>query len=948
MADTNIRVVGAREHNLREVDTVIPRDTLTVITGLSGSGKSSLAFDTLYAEGQRRYVESLSAYARQFLGQMQKPDVEHIEGLPPTIAIEQRRGSVNPRSTVATTTEIYDYLRLLYARIGEPHCHHCGTPIAQQTAEQITDYILELPERSKLMILAPLVRGRKGEHRDIIAHAKREGYVRLRIDGVLVEAKDITVCPHKNRKHTIEAVVDRLVIKEGIRGRLNDSIETALRLGEGLVIATHLLENGEWEDVLYSEIYACADCNTSFEELTPRMFSFNSPYGACTTCDGLGTRLELDPDLIVPNQEISIEDGAVDAWRRGGKRMAIYYSRLLKTFARHYGVDLTEPWKSIPKKLQALLLHGDPEGEFGPGFEGVIPNLEYRFHNTDSEYVKQRIHTYMSMQPCPDCHGLRLRPESRAVLVDNHSIMDFTGLTIEKGLAQTKKLQNDLEGEAMEIAEPILKEVNKRLTFLCDVGLEYLTLDRTAGTLSGGEFQRIRLASQVGSGLVGVCYVLDEPTIGLHQRDNGRLLRTLEHMRDLGNTVIVVEHDEEIIRAATHLIDLGPGAGILGGEIVAEGTVKQVEKHERSLTGAYLAGELSIPIPEERRPAKPRRGIRIKGAAENNLKKVDVAFPLGVMTVVTGVSGSGKSTLVNEILYKALARDVNHAHTKPGKHQGILGMDRIDKIINIDQSPIGKTPRSNPATYTGVFDHIRDLFAKTAEAKIRGYNRGRFSFNVKGGRCEACQGQGTMKIEMHFLPDIHVECDECKGKRYNRETLEVKYKGLNIAEVLEMPIGRAVQFFENIPPLYNGLVTLADVGLGYVALGQSSTTLSGGEAQRVKLASELSKRATGNTLYVLDEPTTGLHFDDIKKLLAVINRLVDRGNTMIIIEHNLDVIKCADYIVDLGPEGGDRGGTLVAKGSPEEVMTVDASHTGRYLKSILAPNPKRRKKATPK
>ncbi|MHC4870800.1 MAG: excinuclease ABC subunit UvrA [Planctomycetota bacterium] len=927
--DKYISIVGAREHNLKDISIDIPRDTLTVVTGLSGSGKSSLAFDTVYAEGQRRYVESLSSYARQFLEQMQKPEVEHIEGLPPTIAIEQRRGSVNPRSTVATVTEIYDYLRLLFARVGTPHCHKCGRQISQQTAQQITDRIMSLEEGTRFMVMAPLIRGRKGEHKEVIARAKREGFVRLRIDGELVEAREIKVCENKKKKHTIEAVIDRIVMKEGVESRLNDSVETALRMGEGLCIASHLKEDGDWEDVLYSEVYACPDCDISFEELAPRMFSFNSPYGACETCSGLGTRLELDPELIVPDKNISIDEGAVAAWRKGGKRMTIYYNRMLREFAADYGVSLATPWRELSDDIKDVILYGDED----PGFEGVIPNLEYRFHNTDSEYVKQRIHTYMTVQPCQKCKGLRLRPESLAVKIEDLSIMGVTALTIERALEFFTKLE--LKGEKSFIAEPIVKEVSKRLTFLQGVGLDYLSLDRTAGTLSGGEFQRIRLASQVGSGLVGVCYVLDEPTIGLHQRDNQRLLKTLLEMRDLGNTVIVVEHDEEIIRAADYIADLGPGAGAHGGEIIAEGDVDAVIKNENSLTGGYLAGDLEIEIPEKRRKAYARSGIRIKGAKENNLKNIDVSFPLGVLTCVTGVSGSGKSTLVNEIFYKALARELNHAKYRPGKFKSILGTGNVDKIINIDQTPIGKTPRSNPATYTGIFDQIRSLFAKTSEAKIRGYQAGRFSFNVKGGRCEACQGQGVMKIEMHFLPDVYVRCEECKGRRYNRETLEVKFKGYNIADILDMQIGESIRIFKNHPQIYKGLMTLADVGLGYIALGQSSTTLSGGEAQRVKLASELQKRSTGRTVYVLDEPTTGLHFDDIKKLLKVLHRLVDKGNTIIVIEHNLDVIKCADYIVDLGPEGGEHGGTVLAKGSPEDVAEVEESYTGQFLKKIL-------------
>ncbi len=930
MSEKYITVVGAKEHNLKDVSIKIPRDSLTVVTGLSGSGKSSLAFDTIYAEGQRRYVESLSSYARQFLEQMQKPNVEHIEGLPPTIAIEQRRGSVNPRSTVATVTEIYDYLRLLFARAGTPYCYKCDREISRQTAEQITDQIANKKNNTKLMILAPLVRGRKGEHKDIIARAKREGFVRLRIDGELVEAREIKVCKNKKKAHTIEAVIDRIVIKDGIRSRLNDSIEIALKMGEGICIATHLEKGDKWKDTLYSEIYSCPDCNISYEELSPRMFSFNSPYGACSICSGLGTKVELDPKLIIPDSSLSIAEGAIAGWRKGGKRMNIYYNRLLKNFAIDYNISLSTPWSELPIEIQDILLYGDDN----PGFEGVIPNLDYRFHNTDSEGVKQRIHKYMTVQPCKKCKGKRLRPESLAVRVDGLSIMELTGLTIERSLKYFKNLK--LKGEALEIAKPIIKEVSKRLTFLQGVGLDYLTLDRTAGTLSGGEFQRIRLASQVGSSLVGVCYVLDEPTIGLHQRDNQRLLKTLLEMRDLGNTVIVVEHDEEIIRSADYIVDIGPGAGEHGGNITAEGTVDEIIKNQNSLTGGYLAGELEIEVPKNRRISYPRSGIRIKGARENNLKNINVSFPLGVLTCVTGVSGSGKSTLVNEILYKTLAKELNKAKDIPGKCRQILGTGNVNKIININQTPIGKTPRSNPATYTGIFDLIRALFAQTPEAKIRGYQTGRFSFNVKGGRCEACQGQGVMKIEMHFLPDVYVCCEECKGRRYNRETLEVKYKGHSIADILDMQIGEAIKVFRHHPKIYNGLMTLADVGLSYIALGQSSTTLSGGEAQRIKLATELQKRSTGRTVYVLDEPTTGLHFEDIKKLLKVIFRLVDKGNTIIVIEHNLDVIKSADYIIDLGPEGGEHGGMVMAKGTPEEIAEIKESYTGQFLKNILS------------
>jgi len=933
VSQPHIEVIGAREHNLKGVDVRIPRNTLTVVTGLSGSGKSSLAFDTIYVEGQRRYVESLSAYARQFLEMMQKPEVEQIVGLPPTIAIEQRKGGSNPRSTVATTTEIYDYLRLLYARVGAPHCWKCGQPITQQTPQQIVDHIAAAAEGQRLVILAPLVRGRKGGHKEVLQMLRREGYVRVRIDGEMLEARDIKEIPNKRRKHTVEAVVDRLIPNAKSRNRLTEAVERALQLAGGLVIAS-VEQGGKAHDRVYSENYACIRCDVSFEEIEPRMFSFNSPYGACPDCDGLGTRLELDPDLIVPDPTVSLADGAVEAWRRGGKRMAIHYHYLTREFARDYGVSLTTPVAKLPKKIREILLHGDPEGDHGPGFEGVIPNLERRFHNTDSEYVKQRIHEYMSVLPCPSCHGARLRPESLAVTVADMSIRDYTALTVDQAIRIMQDLALDEERAA--IAAPIRKEVLKRLTFMADVGLGYLTLDRTAGTLSGGEAQRIRLASQVGSGLVGVCYVLDEPTIGLHQRDNQRLLNTLVKMRDLGNTVIVVEHDEEVIRAADHVIDLGPGAGAHGGRVVAEGTTAEIMADRESLTGAYLSGTEFIPIPEARRPAALRaRSLRIEGASENNLKHVNVSFPLGTLTCVTGVSGSGKSTLVTETLFKALAREINRSRDKPGRFKTLRGLDLVDKVIEIDQSPIGKTPRSNPATYTGVFDEIRRLFARVPEAKIRGYTPGRFSFNVKGGRCEHCQGAGVMRIEMHFLPDVFVTCEQCRGLRYNRETLEIRYRDKNIADVLDMSVNEACHFFKNIPALREGLVTIYDVGLGYVKLGQSSTTLSGGEAQRVKLASELSKKATGSTIYILDEPTTGLHFADIKKLLDVLHRLVNLGNTVIVIEHNLDVIKCADWIIDLGPEGGDAGGEVVVAGTPEDVARCGRSHTGQYLKRIL-------------
>jgi len=936
-ADGHIRIRGAAEHNLRHVDVDIPRDKMVVITGVSGSGKSSLAFDTIYAEGQRRYVESLSAYARQFLEQMPKPDVERIDGLTPTIAIEQRSASANPRSTVATTTEIYDYMRLLWSRVGKPHCPKCGRPITSQSAEEIVDRILACPEGTRVQVLAVLVRGRKGAHKDVIASAKREGFVRLRIDGQVVDAREIAALNGK-RKHEIEAVVDRLVVSPSVRSRLTDSVETALKLGEGLLIASRETdrEAGEWEDTLYSELYACPVCDVSFEELAPRMFSFNSPYGACEACGGLGTKMELDPDLIVPDRSRSLRDGAIEAWRRGGRRFNIFYHRVIDTFCRDFGCSPFTPFEELPEEIREIMLWGTDDEEaktYGAEFEGVVPSLERRFETSDSDFVKRRIHEYMSALPCPACKGARLRPESLAVLVGEKSVIEVTQLTIEAALEFFERLR--LTKRNSQIAQPILKEIRERLRFLVDVGLSYLSLDRASGTLAGGEAQRLRLASQVGSRLVGVTYVLDEPTIGLHARDNGKLISTLTALRDLGNTVIVVEHDEEMIRAADHVLDLGPGAGRRGGRLVAEGKPDEIERNEDSLTGAYLSRAVEIKTPPERRPVHHGRVLTVKGARENNLKKIDVDFPLGVFTCVTGVSGSGKSTLVTETLYNGLARIMHRSRAKPGAHLRILGTEQIDKVIEIDQSPIGKTPRSNPATYTGVFDEIRKLFARLPEADIRGYAPGRFSFNVKGGRCEACEGQGTTLIEMHFLPDVYVRCDVCRGRRYNRETLEIKYRGRSIADVLDMSVGEALLFFRNIPRLRAGLETLSQVGLGYMTLGQSSTTLSGGEAQRVKLSSELSKRDTGRTLYVLDEPTTGLHFADISKLLDVLVRLVEKGNSVIVIEHNLDVIKTADWIVDLGPEGGDAGGRVVAQGTPEEVTLVPESYTGRHLARVL-------------
>jgi len=930
-----IRVRGAREHNLQNIDVDIPRDKLVVITGLSGSGKSSLAFDTIYAEGQRRYVESLSAYARQFLEQMQKPEVESIDGLPPTISIEQRSGISSPRSTVATTTEIYDYLRLLFARAGDPFCYKCGRRITQQTFQQMADDVYaHLEPITRLMILAPLVRGRKGEHREVVAAVRREGFVRVRLDGRIMDIDSMGEID-KRKSHTIEVVVDRLSARPEIRPRFTESLETALKMGGGICIVSH--EKGtKWVDKVYSELYACPHCMISLEELSPRMFSFNSPYGACHTCNGLGTRLEFDPDLIVPDTSLSLRDGAIDAWRRGGKRMAIWYNRILRRFAANFGVDLHTPYRDLDREIRKVLLCGTGDGgdSGGRSFEGVIPNLVRRFNNTESEYVKSRLHGYMSEQPCPTCGGARLRPEALSVKIAGKAIQEVTRMTIDGAARFFGSLH--LTREKATIAHQILKEIRSRLEFMIAVGLGYLTLDRNSGSLAGGEAQRIRLATQVGSGLVGVCYVLDEPSIGLHQRDNRRLIDTLERLRDIGNTVIVVEHDEETIRSADHVIDLGPGAGAQGGRVVVAGTVADLEANPSSLTGMYLSRAMRIDVPYKRRRAYLERAIEVRGAAENNLKGIDVKFPLGVFICVTGVSGSGKSTLVSEILHKALVRRLYHSKDKPGAHGAVVGSEKVDKVLQIDQSPIGRTPRSNPATYTNVFDHIRRLYAMTKEARIRGYKPGRFSFNVKGGRCEACQGQGQKRIEMHFLPDVFVTCQECKGTRYSRETLEVHFKGKTIADVLDMKVSEAHDFFSSFPKIKATLQTLADVGLGYVALGQSSTTLSGGEAQRVKLAEELSKAATGNTLYILDEPTTGLHFDDIRKLLAVLNRLVEKGNTVIVIEHNMDVVKCADYIIDLGPEGGDGGGRVVTTGTPEQVARHDSSYTGAFLRRVLS------------
>ncbi|MDP6151817.1 MAG: excinuclease ABC subunit UvrA [Phycisphaeraceae bacterium] len=983
-----ISIRGAREHNLRDIDVDIPRDKMVVVTGLSGSGKSSLAFDTIYAEGQRKYVESLSAYARQFLDQLQKPDIESIEGLPPTIAIEQRSASHNPRSTVATTTEIYDYLRLLFARVGTARCWYvddksrtCGNPIAGQSATMIVDQIMALSDQTRLMVLSPLVRYKKGHHREVFDGMLRQGFVRARVDGDVIDLRDLkgatpfTTQKQRYQNHTIEAVVDRIVIRHDddsdIRTRVADSVELSLKLSGGLVVVS-VQNDGDtsdggasasrWEDVLFSEHYACPihpECN--LEEIEPRLFSFNSPYGACSSCDGLGTILEFDPDLIVPDPSVCLTEGAIDAWRHSGKRMNIYYNRLVKRFCRDFGVKATTPYVKLPKTIRRILLDGTnarDEAKYDTHFEGVVPNLQRRWEKTDSEYVKARLHSYLSEAPCEQCRGGRLRTEALHVFIEGavkhdggrrlgdfrhpdggrksarlFNVNDATAMTIEEATDFFGRLQ--LTAEQEQIAAPILKEVRARLGFMMDVGLGYLSLNRSTGTLSGGEGQRIRLATQVGSGLVGCCYVLDEPTIGLHQRDNRRLISTLRHLTDIGNTVIVVEHDEEMIRAADYLIDIGPGPGRHGGTVVTQGTVRQVERASASITGRYLTGKLYIDTPLPRRRLDHKKLVTVRGARQNNLKSVDVSFPLGGILCVTGVSGSGKSTLVNQILLRAVRRHLYGSRDKPGAHDRVTGLGNVDRIIEVNQSPIGRTPRSNPATYTGAFDAIRDLFTKTREAKIRGYKPGRFSFNVKGGRCEACQGQGVKKIEMHFLPDVYVTCDQCKGKRYNRETLEITYRTKSIADVLAMTIEEGFGFFENFPVVRQLLGALSDVGLGYVQLGQSSTTLSGGEAQRVKLATELGKRPTGHTLYVLDEPTTGLHFADTDKLLGVLAQLADQGNTVVVIEHNMDVIKCADWLIDLGPEGGDRGGMVVAQGTPEQVAATPGSYTGDYLKRHL-------------
>ncbi|WII37190.1 excinuclease ABC subunit UvrA [Paenibacillus thiaminolyticus] len=938
MASEHIVIKGARAHNLKNIDVTIPRDKFVVLTGLSGSGKSSLAFDTIYAEGQRRYVESLSAYARQFLGQMEKPDVDSIDGLSPAISIDQKTTSRNPRSTVGTVTEIYDYLRLLYARIGRPHCPVHGLEITSQTVEQMVDRIMAYPERTRLQILAPVISGRKGEHKGVFADIQKQGFVRVRVDGEIRDVSE-TIELEKNRKHNIEVVVDRIVVKDDVQARLADSIETALHMSGGRIIVDIIGE----EELVFSSNLACPECGFSIDELSPRMFSFNSPFGACPDCDGLGVKMIVDPELLVPDSQKAIEDGAFEAWAGSTSN---YYPQFLQAVCEHYGIPTDVPVSQLEPEQMTKLLHGTGgekvrfryENDFGHkkeaqvAFEGIIHNLERRYRETASEGIREHIEGFMSAKPCGTCKGHRLRKESLAVTINDQNMAYVTALSI--GEAQRFFSGLELTEKEQLIAHLILKEINARLGFLVNVGLDYLTLSRAAGTLSGGEAQRIRLATQIGSSLMGVLYILDEPSIGLHQRDNDRLIQTLEHMRDLGNTLIVVEHDEDTMLAADHIIDIGPGAGIHGGQVIAEGTPEEIMKDKHSLTGQYLSGRKFIPVPSERR-VPDGRWLEIVGAKENNLRSVNVKFPLGVFTAVTGVSGSGKSTLVNEILYKTLARDLNRAKVRPGQYKEIRGLDHIDKVVDIDQSPIGRTPRSNPATYTGVFDDIRDLFSTTNEAKIRGYKKGRFSFNVKGGRCEACRGDGIIKIEMHFLPDVYVPCEVCKGKRYNRETLEVKYKGKSIADVLELTIEDAAEFFQNVPRIQRKIQTLLDVGLGYMKMGQPATTLSGGEAQRVKLAAELHRRSTGKTFYILDEPTTGLHVADIDRLLQVLHRLVDSGETVLVIEHNLDVIKTADYLVDLGPEGGSGGGTIVATGTPEQVVKVAGSYTGRYLKPIL-------------
>ena len=937
-----IVIRGAREHNLKNIDLTIPRDKLVVFTGVSGSGKSSLAFDTLYAEGQRRYVESLSSYARQFLGQMEKPDVDQIDGLSPAISIDQKTTSHNPRSTVGTVTEIYDYLRLLYARIGVPHCPKCGKEIKKQTIDQIVDRVLELPERTKIQLLAPVVRGRKGEHVKLLEDAKKSGYVRVRVDGIIYDLSE-EIKLEKNKKHTIEIIVDRLVVKEGIQKRLTESIETVTALTGGLLVVD--VNQGE-DELVFSQNFSCPDCGIDLMEIEPRLFSFNNPSGACPTCTGLGMQMKFDEQLIVPNDSLSIAGGAIVAPGYNSISTKDTMTRVLfDALAEEYGFSLDTPFRELPEEIKKIIFYGTGgkklritytnyrgTGSYDYAFEGIIPNLQRRYSET-SETMRGEYEEYMTNIECPSCHGMRLRPEVLAITVGGKNISQVTEMSVADIQKFFQNLQ--LSGRDEMIAERILKEIHARIGFLVDVGLDYLTLSRAAGTLSGGEAQRIRLATQIGSGLVGVVHILDEPSIGLHQRDNDKLLKTLQHLRDIGNSLIVVEHDEDTMYAADFIVDVGPGAGKDGGNIICTGDVEEIKACTESLTGDYLSGRKKIEVPDKRRPVNPEAMLHVVGAAENNLKQINVDIPLGIFTCVTGVSGSGKSSLVNEILYKRLARDLNRAKLRPGNHEDMNGQDKLDKVINIDQSPIGRTPRSNPATYTGLFDMIRDVFAQTTEAKMRGYQKGRFSFNVKGGRCEACAGDGIIKIEMHFLPDIYVPCEVCHGKRYNRETLEVKYKGKTISDVLEMTVEEALEFFENIPRIKAKLQTLYDVGLSYVQLGQSSTTLSGGEAQRVKLATELSKKSTGRTMYILDEPTTGLHMADVHKLVHILQRLAEGGNTVVVIEHNLDVIKTADYIIDLGPEGGTGGGTIVACGTPEEVCAVPESYTGKYLKPIL-------------
>ncbi len=940
----SIVIRGAREHNLKNINVTIPRDKLVVITGLSGSGKSSLAFDTIYAEGQRRYVESLSAYARQFLEQMDKPDLDYIEGLSPAISIEQKTTHRNPRSTVGTVTEVYDYLRLLFARIGKPHCYNCRKPIQAQTAQQIVDGIQSLPEGTRVQLLAPLIRQRKGTYQKVFEDIKRQGFTRIRVNGEF-RSVDEKIELERYVKHDIDVVVDRVVVKEGLGRRLTDSVETSLRLAEGIIRIWQESPDKKVTETLQSEHFACVDCGISFEELAPRMFSFNNPHGACTECTGLGTTIEVDPELVVPDPDLSIDDGAIRPWSIR-RVLDAWYMRALKCVVKHYKQDPATPWKRLPESVQQKILYGS-DGELvdfsysnerktvemARVFEGVIPNLERRYKETESARAREMISEFMSTKPCPACKGARLRPESIAVTVGGKSILDVTGMSIGEALNYFRDM--DLSKTERMIAERILKEIRERLGFLVNVGLDYLSLERNAGTLSGGESQRIRLATQIGAGLMGVLYILDEPSIGLHQRDNQKLITTLTRLRDLGNTVIVVEHDEDTVRTADHVIDLGPGAGVHGGRIVAQGTPQQVMKAKDSWTGKFLSGAYRIHVPQKRRTSNGK-SIVIKGAQHNNLKNVDATFPLGVFTCVTGVSGSGKSSLINETLFPAAQRAVyDTPRVKPGKHSKIEGLQHIDKVIDIDQSPIGRTPRSNPATYTGVFGPIRDLFSMVPEARARGYKPGRFSFNVKGGRCETCEGDGVIRIEMHFLPDVYVPCEECKGMRYSRDTLEVRYKGKNIFEVLDMTVEEACEFFRNVPMAYAKLATLNDVGLGYVKLGQAATTLSGGEAQRVKLATELAKRQTGRTLYILDEPTTGLHAVDVGKLLEVLHRLVDSGNTVIVIEHNLDVVKTADWVIDIGPEGGDRGGKIIAAGTPEQIVKSKQSYTGQHLKGLL-------------